>query len=160
MTSIHSIFSSGSGLLNYTLSLWWKRCISQDIQENESHYFSSSKFTSQRIAFLKWNISCHIGSKKCHSHQRYRASKCEWGLQNRDTTAPTIQQILPSTPKVITEELGECGDASNQPPYLPLLMVNKELEISNQGKQDLGASLVAGWYRTRIWPQTAEVLIK
>ena len=34
------------------------------------------------VFFTLWNenISCHINKQKCHSHQRYLASNCEWGL--------------------------------------------------------------------------------
>jgi len=36
------------------------------------------------------NIFCLLINKECHSHQRFLASKCEWGLPKTE-----VQQMLP-----------------------------------------------------------------
>ena len=73
-----------------------------------------------QVFFTLWNenISCHINKQKCHSHQRYLASSCEWGLpklRSRGCSHPPTPQMaedaaIPPTPQVIAEEWGECKE--------------------------------------------------
>ena len=90
-------------------------------------------------------------NKKSHSHQRFPASRCEWGLPKWNTV-PVIQMLPSST--VIAEELGDGGGGwgvgyarSSHLPHLPLLLkMNQETGF---GPRELRC-MWKGWIR---WAQ-------
>ena len=60
-------------------------------------------FLTPLTTILLWDEALPAISvgKKCHSHQRFLASKCEWGLP-KGNIMPSIQQV-PRPPAVIAE---------------------------------------------------------
>ena len=76
-----------------------------------------------RIGFFSWVCEIKISpaisiNKKCHRHQWFLASSCEWGLPK------LIQGMLPP-PMVIAEELGKARSS-----HLPLLKGSKETGLA------------------------------
>ena len=67
---------------------------------------------------LLWNVLSPAISinKKCHSHQQFRASRCEWGLSKRNTGQSSTSCHLPLPRVVIAEALRGMEAAASPTP--------------------------------------------